>query len=191
MKHTDFYSQAQAIKTKSIQELAAALKAHGGTYTWRNPEPDDDEENEDDDDLPCIAFNLDYAGPQDVIVLQASVSDEGHVSIIGRPKDGYDDDTQEYDPYEAFASHIEFLIDMIPETDKVHDVSLPQEFFEISSVAREDLEEKGYDTSNVTDAQMRNLAKRLGNAYVENEFWIDLEIIADYLEIPKHTQHEE
>lgn len=180
MKHTDYYRQAREIKSKSIQELATALKAHGGTYTWRDPEGEDDG---DKDDLPCIGFNLD-SGPVDVIVYQASVDDDGYVTITGRYNDD-SGDIDEFDPEDAFVAHIDFLLDMIPETEDIHDVSLPQEFFEISSVAREDLEEKGYDTSNVTDDQMRNLAKRLGNAYVENEFWIDLEIIADYLEIPK------
>lgn len=186
MKHTDYYSQAQAIKRKSIEELAAALKAHGGTYTWKDPEG---EEDGDVDELPCIGFNLDN-GPVDVIVYQATIDDYGCITIIGR----YNDDSGEmgeFNPRDAFVAHIDFLLDEIPETEEVSDVTLPQDFFSITSVAREDLEEKGYDTSNVTDAQMRNLAKRLGDAYVENQFWIDLEIIADYLEIPKKHENGE
>lgn len=63
-----------------------------------------------------------------------------------------------------------------------------QESFEITSVSREDLEGLGYDTSNVEDMTMRRLASKMADAYVENVFWIDLPIIADYLEIPKKKE---
>lgn len=184
MKHTDYYSQAQAIKQKSIEELAAALKAHGGTYTWKDPENEEDEEA---DEGPCIGFNLD-SGPVDVRVYQAKVDEQGFITIIGRYNDD-SNDMAEFDPKDAFVAHIDFLLDEIPETAEVSDVTLQQEFFEISSVARADLENKGYDTSSITDVQMRNLARSLGDAYVENGFWTDLEIIADYLEIPKKSEH--
>ena len=190
MKHTDYYKQARKIKSKSIAELAAALRAHGGSYTWKNPDcDDDDDETEESDTIPCIGFNLD-SGPVDVEVYKAIVSECGSVTIIGRYHDDAGD-IDEFDPWDAFVAHLDFLMDEIPETEEVSDVSLPQEFFGISSVAREDLEEKGYDTSNVTDDVMRQVAKRLGNAYVENEFWIDLEIIADHLEIPKKSDNNE
>ncbi len=190
MKHTDYYKQAREIKEKSIRELAAALKAHGGSYTWKNPDADnDDDEIEESDNIPCIGFNLD-SGPVDVIVYQASVNEDGGVTIVGRYNDD-SGDIAEFDPYDAFVAHLDFLMDEIPETEEVSDVSLPQEFFEIASVSREDLEAKGYDTSNVTDAQMRQVARRLGDAYVENGFWIDLEIIADHLEIPKKIDDDE
>ncbi len=57
--------------------------------------------------------------------------------------------------------------------------------FEITSVARADLDGVGYDTSKVDDRTMETLASKMGEAYVEQAFWIDLEIIADNLGIPK------
>lgn len=60
-----------------------------------------------------------------------------------------------------------------------------KEFFSITRVGRADLEGIGYDTSHVDDLTMEDLARKMANAYVENVFWIDLEILADYLEIPK------
>lgn len=60
-----------------------------------------------------------------------------------------------------------------------------QEYFNITSVAREDLEGIGYDTSEVDDATMERLASKMADAYCENGFWIDLPILADHLEIPK------
>jgi hypothetical protein len=57
--------------------------------------------------------------------------------------------------------------------------------FLITSVHRSDLEEEGYDISNVDDATMLALARKMAEAYIENVFWIDLPIIADSLGIPK------
>ena len=61
----------------------------------------------------------------------------------------------------------------------------PKESFEITSVSREDLEAAGFDTSEVDDAIMELLARKLRDAYCENGFWIDLPIIAEHLNIPK------
>lgn len=65
-----------------------------------------------------------------------------------------------------------------------------KESFVITSVSREDLEEIGFDTSKVSDETMEYLAKKLGNDYCEQLFWSSLEIIAEYLEIPK-KEHKE
>jgi len=59
------------------------------------------------------------------------------------------------------------------------------EYFTITSVHRNDLEEIGYDTTNVDDATMRQLASKMADAYCEMCFWIDLEIIAASIGIPK------
>jgi hypothetical protein len=56
--------------------------------------------------------------------------------------------------------------------------------FKITSVAREDLEGIGYDTSAVDDATMEHLASKMADAYCDNGFWIDLPILADHLGIP-------
>lgn len=57
--------------------------------------------------------------------------------------------------------------------------------FPIASVSRADLEDKGYDTSEVDDATMKRLASKMGDDYCEQLFWEHLPIMADYLEIPK------
>jgi hypothetical protein len=67
----------------------------------------------------------------------------------------------------------------------------PKESFEITSVSREDLETAGFDASDVDDDTMERLADKMGDAYVSNGFWIDLPIIAEYLEIPKKGETEE
>ena len=60
-----------------------------------------------------------------------------------------------------------------------------KESFVITEVSREDLEEIGFDTSKVSDEAMERLARKLGDDYCEQLFWTSLEIIAEYLEIPK------
>jgi hypothetical protein len=60
-------------------------------------------------------------------------------------------------------------------------------YFPITSVHRADLEEQGFDTSAVDDGTMRELADKMADAYCDQAYWIDLEIIADHLGIP-HKQ---
>lgn len=60
-----------------------------------------------------------------------------------------------------------------------------KESFVITEVSREDLEELGYDTSEVSDETMEYLAKKLANDYCEQLFWTSLDIIAECMEIPK------
>lgn len=58
--------------------------------------------------------------------------------------------------------------------------------FEITSVTREDLESRGFDTTNITDEQMEELARKMCDDYLEQLFWISLDIIAeDIMGIPK------
>ena len=58
--------------------------------------------------------------------------------------------------------------------------------FKITSVTREDLEDRGFDTTNITDTQMEELARRMCNDYLEQMFWISMDIIAeDIMNFPK------
>ena len=68
-----------------------------------------------------------------------------------------------------------------------------KEFFEITSVSREDLESRGFDTSNVTDEMMQELASKMADDYCEQLFWDSMTIIAkECLNIPmKDTNPDE
>ena len=57
--------------------------------------------------------------------------------------------------------------------------------YPITSVCRQDLEDAGFDTTNVDDRDMEHLASKMADAYCDDGFWIDLPIIAEHLEIPK------
>lgn len=64
-------------------------------------------------------------------------------------------------------------------------------FFEITSVHRDDLESIGFDTTNVDDDTMKELASKMSDDYCEQLFWSSLEIIAEYLGIPKRDDTDE
>lgn len=87
--------------------------------------------------------------------------------------DAFNDWVSELDP----AKIIEDADKFIEEKDRG--------FFTITSVHRDDLKDKGFDVSKVDDATMEQLARKMSEAYVENGFWVDLDIIAEDLGIPK------
>lgn len=58
-------------------------------------------------------------------------------------------------------------------------------YFKVTSVAREDLTGSGFDTTLVSDETMERLASKMADAYCDNGFWVDLQLIAEDLEIPK------
>lgn len=60
--------------------------------------------------------------------------------------------------------------------------------FSITSVCRADLESAGFDTANVDDDDMKELASKMANAYCDLGFWEDLEVLAEHLGIKKHTK---
>lgn len=63
-----------------------------------------------------------------------------------------------------------------------------KEFFEITSVSRGDLEEVGFDTRGVTDETMERLARKMADDYVEEHFWLALEILAEMIGISKRPE---
>lgn len=98
--------------------------------------------------------------------------------------DAYFNSREDFDIVDVFDVNIYDRLMLIEQPQK------PQhkEYFEVVSVSRADLEMRGFDTSNVTDEQMEILAIKMGSAYLDDGYWVDLEIIAnDYLEIPKKT----
>jgi len=51
-----------------------------------------------------------------------------------------------------------------------------------------DLEQAGFDAAKVDDWTMMEMADKMAQAYLDNGFWVDLDIIAEALEIPKRKQ---
>jgi len=56
--------------------------------------------------------------------------------------------------------------------------------FPITSVCREDLLQAGFkpkDIKKLDDGDMIYLASKMANAYLTEQYWIDLKIIAEYI----------
>lgn len=62
---------------------------------------------------------------------------------------------------------------------------LSEGYFPITSVHRDDLQAKGFDVDKITDAQMEELADKMGDDYCEQLFWDSMEIIADSMGLPR------
>lgn len=67
-------------------------------------------------------------------------------------------------------------------------INKEQKYFPITSVCRADLEGVGFNTKDVDDSTMIELASKMADAYCDQDFWIDLEILADDLKIKKHKK---
>lgn len=64
--------------------------------------------------------------------------------------------------------------------------------FPITCIHRDDLEEKGYDASKVTNDQMSEIAGNMADAYCETDaFWIELDVIADDIGVPRKAEGRE
>lgn len=59
------------------------------------------------------------------------------------------------------------------------------EFFNITSVSRDDVNELNFDGANMTDSQMERLADKMENAYLGNGYWDDMRLCLEDMEIPK------
>jgi hypothetical protein len=61
--------------------------------------------------------------------------------------------------------------------------------FPITSVCREDLESKGYNTKKVSNSDMESLANRMADDYCDQLFWESMDIIAgEALNFPKKKE---
>ena len=130
MKHTNFYNQLKEIDNRIREELKAAIKAHGTEYTFIHTERDDEDEDtydlisEEMNRAPIILASTHYTeNSEDYYVTQVELDAEyDDVIIYGFRTSGCSDDVNELE-FVAHG-HLEYIIDQIPETDEVHDVSI-------------------------------------------------------------------
>lgn len=123
MKCTDAWEITRMLHDHMEKELKAALVAHGGEFSWYS-----EEDEEYADNAPIVICNNRYAGPVDVKVRSAYVSSYGSVFIEAATVDCDDDITIEFD--DIVVSNIQYIIESIPVTDAVSDVSIPFSFGE-------------------------------------------------------------
>ncbi len=122
MKHTNFHSQLKEIRCNIIKELKAALQAHGGSYTWGKEDEFGDVEEPNTEECPIVLANPRRCeNPSDVYIAQISYGNNGFY-IAAYTKEWLDEIDVEIDDIEI--EHLEFIIDYIPETTEVSDVSI-------------------------------------------------------------------
>jgi len=155
------YACYEEIKQREISELQEKVRNSGGRYIFPK-------------EYPFVLCNFDE-GPCDVHVASVeiqNVSDNEFVVI-------FDDEGNQIKQSDIAYGHIEFISNSIPAR------TFLKESFSISRLSREDLEEKGFDASDVDDKTMQRLADKLGDDYCEQLFWVSLDIIAESMGIPK------
>lgn len=159
------YACYEEIKQREINELKEAVQKMGGSYSFSWNE------------RPYVLCNF-KEGPVDVGVGSVAIeriSDLDYVTI-------YDTDGRQICFSDIEYGHVTSITESIP-TRKF--TGRP---FHISSLSREDLEENGFDTSDVDDETMQRLADKLGDDYCEQLFWVSLDIIAESMGIPKKSK---
>jgi hypothetical protein len=77
------------------------------------------------------------------------------------------------------------IINILSAMEKNAENEPRQEYFEITSVSRDDLRKHGFNVNEVDDDTMRKLASKMASDYCEQLFWSSMEIIAGYLDIPQ------
>ncbi len=60
-----------------------------------------------------------------------------------------------------------------------------EDYFEVSFLSREDLEEMGFDAEKVTNTQMEQLARKIGEDFCEQLYWTSLKSYATQMGIPR------
>ncbi len=117
MKHTDFYDTFKSIRHHIIDEIKAAVKAHGGYYKW-----------EDEDECPIVAANPDCSEPepQDVCINYIGFDRDGCLEFGATGKRS-GEDLFYLSIYDVFVEHLGFILDYMDETKEVSDVSIPFE----------------------------------------------------------------
>lgn len=162
MKHTELYNEYKKLDELERHELIAAVKAHGGEYVFI------DEDRYDDDDAPIVCACFSYSdGMSDYYVSRVAVDDKGYLSIYGFDKE-YGSPSDERELYQIETGHIGTIIDCIPATETVKDVSssifAPQPILVFS---REDVENVGY-SQDMTSDQYKALVRAMKKSYEWN-----------------------
>lgn len=115
MKHSDYQAKVNELKALEYEELRRAIEAHGGSYEW---------DSKSGGSYPIIAINSNKSEPepQDIEITKVTIV-EGCLKISG--VDNKYGEPVAFDTDDIFAGHLSFIIDYLPATDEVSDVSIP------------------------------------------------------------------
>lgn len=60
-----------------------------------------------------------------------------------------------------------------------------KESFKCVVLSRADFEDRGFDTSNISDEKMERIAQKIGETLVENLYWECIDYWGEYAKMPK------
>lgn len=124
---------------------------------------------------------------QDIDKQFRELTDQEVIDLCAKDKDGEYHDV--YESVEELSAYWNTEEVFYPTSSYMRVI---KEEFPISFLSREDLEAKGFDTSEVDDDTMQRLADKMGDDYCEQLFWTSMEIIAeDGFDIPKREKTED
>jgi len=116
MKCTDSWQLGKQLRNGMMEELVKAVQAHGGSYSWYNEETE-----EFSDDAPVVMCNHRYAGPVDVKIRRIYIDKWGCLNIEAVDDENGGDIKISLD--DIAPHHMSFIIEAIPVTSEVKDVS--------------------------------------------------------------------
>lgn len=184
MKCTDFYDKEKELKRIALRELDEALKAYGGRFRWYT----EDDEPIEGLEAPCVCVFMDY-GPTDIIIKEA-IHDEKGWWFSGETTDEYSSEITFDEPYDiADAYAIQTITQKVPETDEVKDATVPQPQI-VSLLDQDDLKQRGFDGSHITNEQLAEIASKMNNYYLDYSFWDDMELACKDYNVPRLNEEE-
>lgn len=188
MRHTDFYKQYKELEALEREELKKAVLAHGGEFCFQT----EDGESVEGVQMPIVmAGDSQWESNCDCYITRVAVVD-GFLEIYGYDKE-YGNEEMRLDCIEF--GHLEYIIDEIPETESVHDVTTEPPVNEVAivSLCREDIADAGY-SPDISDSDFQQVASRVGKYLEWQDFWPqNLENIREacgYLKIPELDRNE-
>lgn len=157
MKHSNFENELNEIRRRAINELKDAVEAHGGSVS-----------------LEKHTLNPVLLRESRRLITKIFIK-ENEPSFVTYFVDFKSETIKTKEDF--CIEDILAIIEAIPETDEVEDVSgaypVP-----VTWVDRDDIESAGYDSEEVTQEQLGKIAERMGFGYVDSgEFYSSLSAV--------------
>lgn len=166
MKHTDLHNEYKKLDAIESRELIAAVKAHGNEYIFVHFDDDGDYDTDERNNAPIIAASTKWMDAyEDFYISRVKVEDDCY-TIYGWQKESCADEIE----IDSVAhGHLGYIIDCIPETDSVTDVTETPEELPVTFLSKNDLILVGY-SSNISSEDFQMVASALSNHLDDEDF---------------------
>lgn len=165
MRHSDFCKKYIELKNLEQEELKKAVLAHGGEFRFKT------EDGKDIEGVyaPVITVGDGDFEPNCYCYVTRVVVNGNSIEIYGHNTDRYNGEKLFNDIDIGF---IPYIIDSIPETDKIQDVTTKPPVYEVPivSLCRDDIADAGYNP-DITDDELQQVASRISKYLEWQDFW--------------------